>query len=403
MTNFRFWKNITGMTLGKLCQQPWLLAGLTLLCLLLPLAIGPAAENALSQGVSFSGITLAVTAPEGDSLPDLLENFIPNMKDVSEYCEVVAMDRESAIRALEHGEVTAVLVLPENLAQGIMDGSNPDVELIVAGDRPLEALLTLSVGTSASDMLSAVQSGIYAVLEAYLELSPGHLSYGDVVSQINLRYIRWTLGRQKMFLLEPIAVTGQLSVGVHYGLSLLSFLALSLAPLFMAVYDGGWIRAQKRYRAAGRGTVGFYICAVTACTAVLLPLITAVSLILTRGALTDALWTGALCALFCGAFGTVCCLLTANAGSCGMVSFLSALVFLFLGGGVLPPVLLPRTLQNVMFLSPVTWLRGTLAMAAENFEGAVGYAPAVGIAALVLVILGGVLYCRRAQTGEDTL
>ena len=139
MTNFRFWKNITGMTLGKLCQQPWLLAGLTLLCILLPLAIGPAAEAALSQGVSFSGITLAVAAPEGDSLPELLERFVPNMKDVSEYCEVVALDRETAIRRLEQGEVTAVLVIPENLAQGIMDGTNPDVELIVSGDRPREA------------------------------------------------------------------------------------------------------------------------------------------------------------------------------------------------------------------------------------------------------------------------
>lgn len=391
------------MTLGKLCQQPWLLAGLTLLCLFLPLTIGPAVETALSEGVSFSGITLAVTAPEGDSLPDLLETFIPNMKDVSEYCEVVALDRETAIRQLERGEVTAVLVLPENLAQGIMNGSNPDVELIVSGDRPLEALLTLSVGQSASDMLSAVQSGIYAVLETYLEQSPAQLSYGDVVSQINLRYIRWTLGRQKMFREEPIAVTNQLPIGVHYGLSLLVFLAMSLAPLFMAVYEGGWIRSQKRYRAAGRSGLGFYCSTLSACTMVLLPLITVVSLVLTRGELKTALWTGALCALFCAAFGTVCCLMTANTGSCGFVAFLSALVFLFLSGGVLPPVLLPRTLQRLMIFSPVTWLRSTLALSVEEFEMTTGYALTVGIAALALVILGGVLYCRRAKAGEDSL
>ena len=105
----------------------------------------------------------------------------------------------------------------------------------------------------------------------------------------------------------------------------------------------------------------------------------------------------------CGAFGTVCCLLTANTGSCGMLSFLSALVFLFLGGGVLPPVLLPRTLQKLMVLSPVTWLRSTLALAVEEYELSPGYALAAGIAGLVLAILGGVLYCRRAEAGEDTL
>lgn len=402
MTHFRFWKNITGMTLGKLCQQPRLLAGLTLLCLLLPLIIGPAVETALSQGVDFSGITLAVTAPEGDSLPNLLENFLPNMQDVSQYCEVVALDRETAIDRLEKGEVTAVLVLPEDLIQGIMDGTNPDVELIVPGDRPLEALLTLSVGQSASDLLAAVQSGIYATLEAYLQSENRNLSYSDVVSQINLRYIRWTLGRQKMFAVEQVTVTNQLPIAVHYGLSLLVFLALSLAPLFMTVYEGAWLRTQKRYRAVGRGIGGFYLCALTASWMLLMPILTAVSLILTKGSVVTALWTGGVCALFCAAFGAVCCLLTPNTGSCGMVAFLSALAALFLGGGVLPPVLLPRTMQKLLALSPVTWLRSTLALATE-YEISAGYAPVAALAGVALAVLSGVLYRRRMDSGEDTL
>ena len=403
MRTIRFWNKITGMTLGKLCQQPWLLAGLTLLCFLLPLIIGPAAEAALSEGVSFSGITLAVAAPEGDSAPDLLEKLLPKMEDVSQYCEVVAMDRDAAIRALERGEVTAVLVLPENLVQGIMDGTNPDVELIVPGDMPMEALLTLCVGQSASDLLSAVQSGVYAVLEEYGKTPPAGLSYGDAVTQINLRYVRWTLGRQQMFLEDPVAVTRQLPIGVHYGLSLLVYLALSLAPLFMSVYSGSWIQAQKRFRAVGRGIGGFYVSSLSACTFVLLPLMTVVSLLLTRGDPVTALGMGALCACFCAAFGTVCCLLTANTGSCGVVSFLGALVFLFLSGGVLPPVLLPQTMQKLMLLSPMTWLRSTLALAVEDYEMHWGYAVATAAATVALAVLGNVLYRRRSLAGEDSL
>lgn len=391
------------MTLGKLCQQPWLLAGLTLLCIFLPLVVGPAAEAALSEGVSFSGITLAVAAPEGDSAPDLLEKLLPKMEDVSQYCEVVAMDREEAIRALERGDVTAVLVLPENLIQGILEGTNPDVELIVPGDMPMEALLTLCVGQSASDLLAVVQSGVYAVLEQYIKTPPGDLRYSDAVTQINMRYIRWTLGRQQMFLEDPIAVTRQLPIGVHYGLSLLGYLALSLAPLFMSVYSGSWIQAQKRFRAVGRGTAGFYVSSLAACTLVLLPLMIGVSLLLTRGDFVTGFWTGAVCACFCAAFGTVCCLLTANTGSCGVVSFLSALVFLFLAGGVLPPVLLPRTLQKLMFLSPVTWLRSTLALAVEDYEMHWGYAAATAAAAGILAVLGSMLYRRRSLGGEESL
>lgn len=403
MGTLRFWNKITGMTLGKLCRQPWLLAGLTLLCFLLPLIIGPAAEEALSQGVSFSGITLAVAAPEGDAAPQLLEKLLPKMEDVAQYCEVVAMDREEAIRAMEQGEVTAVLVLPENLVQGIMDGTNPDVELIVPGDMPMEALLTLCVGQSASDLLSAVQSGVYAVLEEYENAPPPGLSYNDAVTQINLRYVRWTLGRQQMFLVDPVAVTQQLPVGVHYGLSLLVYLALSLAPLFMSVYSGSWIQAQKRFRAVGRGTAGFYFSSFSACTLVLLPLMSVVSLLLTRGDPVTGLWAGALCACFCAGFGTVCCLVTDNTGSCGVASFLSALVFLFLSGGVLPPVLLPQTVQKLMILSPVTWLRSTMALAVEDYEMHWGYAAVTAVAAVALAVLGGALYRRRSMAGEDSL
>jgi ABC-2 type transport system permease protein len=131
------------------------------------MTLGQAAEAALSEGVSFSGITLAVAAPEGDSTPALLEKLLPKLEGIDEYCRVAAMDREEAVTGLESGEVTAVLVLPENMIQGIMNGTNPDVQLIVPGDMPLEALLTLCVGESASDLLAAVQSGVYAVLEQY--------------------------------------------------------------------------------------------------------------------------------------------------------------------------------------------------------------------------------------------
>ena len=69
------------MTLVRLCRQRWLLAGLALLCLLLPLGAGQAAGYLLTRGVAFSGVTLAVTAPDGDNIPQLLEQFMGDMED----------------------------------------------------------------------------------------------------------------------------------------------------------------------------------------------------------------------------------------------------------------------------------------------------------------------------------
>ena len=64
MNRFLYPIRLTCITLGKLCRQRLLLAGVTLLCVFLPFFLGPAAQEALSGGVAFEGLHLAVTAPE---------------------------------------------------------------------------------------------------------------------------------------------------------------------------------------------------------------------------------------------------------------------------------------------------------------------------------------------------
>ena len=152
MGTLGFFTTYLTVTLGRLSRQLWLLAGLALLCLLLPLMAGRAAQTLLSQGVEFGGVTLAVIAPAGDSTPARLEEYMGGMEDIAQYCRVEAMEEGEALAALERGEVTAVLALPERFIQGVMGGENPDLRLIVAGDRPLESLLLLWVGQSAADI-----------------------------------------------------------------------------------------------------------------------------------------------------------------------------------------------------------------------------------------------------------
>ena len=375
-----------------------LLAGVALLCFLLPLLLMPLAETLLTQGVSFSGVTLAITAPEGDPVPELLEQILPNMNDVKQYCTVQAMDRQEALESLEKGEITAILALPEDFIQGIMNGTNPDVELIVRGDRPLEALLTFWIGQSASDMLAAFQSGIYAVLNLYAENPPADLSYQQVVTQINLRYVTWMMNRQDLFRVQMISTTQQLPVGTHYGLSLLAYLGLSLAPFFMVVFDGSWISAQRRFRTAARKSGVFYCASLTACWIVEFLLLFIAQLVLLKGNIFAILFSSALCSLFCAVFGSVCCLLTPDTGSCGLLSFGSSLVFLVLSGGVLPPVLMPGILRELVSCWPVTWLRNTMALATEDFDLQPDSFAALAISTILMMGFGWLLYHRRGKT-----
>lgn len=401
MNGIRFWSNITVQTLGRLCRQRVLLALIALLCLILPLCLAPAAEAALSRGVSFSGITVAIVGPEGSTVPEKAQRLISSMRDVSEYCQVQAMPRQEALDRLEKGQITAVLVLPKGFVSGVMDGTNPDLELIVPDDRPFEALLTMWVAQSAADMLSATQSGIYAVLDQYAQSPPPDLSWDEAVAQINLRYISRTLSRQDMFRLSEVPTTQTLSIGLHYALSLLGYLLLAMVPFFAPVFSGRWLAARKRFRCAGRGWLGFYLCGVAACFAVIFALLTGAQLCILRGDPAMMLFCSLTGGLFCAAYSAVCCLLTGNTRNCGILTFPAALIFLFLGGGILPPVLMPRSLQGWLDASPITWLRNTMAAAGGALDPDRSAVLWLLICSGLLLFLGGFLYRRRSNAGKE--
>lgn len=378
-----------------------LLAGVVLLCLFLPLCLAPAAEAALGQGVSFSGITLAIVGPEESAAPENAEKIMNNMRDVSQFCEVRAMDYQEALESLQNGLVTAVVVLPDGFVAGVMDSTNPDLQLIVPDNNPFESLLTLWVAQSASDMLSAIQSGIYAVIEQYHASPVSDLTYDELIAQINMRYVNWTLNRQGMFRTASVSVTELLPIGLHYGLSLLGYLMLAVVPFFTPVFAGKWLNTQKRFRCTRRSWVGFYLCGIGGCFALLFALLTAVQLFLVKGDVIQTLGVSAACGLFCTAYTAVCCLLTSNTRNCGVLTFPAALVFLFLSGGILPPVLMPQMLQGFMDLSPVTWLRNTMAVPGGELYPDQSMAGILLVCSGILLILGGLLYFRRSMSGKE--
>lgn len=401
MNDLRFWTKITIHTLGKLCRQRTLLAGVALLCLVLPLCLTPAAEAALSKGVSFSGITLAIVGPEDSSVPAEAEKLLSSMRDVSQYCQVRAMSRQEALERLEDGRITAIMVLPEGFVSGVMYGTNPDLELIVPDNRPFEALLTLWVAQSASDMLSAVQSGIYAVIDQHNASPASTLTQDEVIAQINLRYINWTLNRQSMFRTTSVSATELLPVGLHYGLSLLGYLVLAVVPFFAPVFSGKWLHVQKRFRCTRRSWMGFYLCGIGACFAVFFSLLTAAQLILVKGHVIQTLYASAACGLFCAAYTAVCCLVTDNTRNCGVLTFPGALVFLFVSGGILPPVLMPPMLQGFMDLSPITWLRNTMAVPGGELYPDQSMAGTLLLWSVILLVIGSLLYCRRSLAEKE--
>lgn len=398
----RYFGQFLKLTLDRLCRQRQLLAGLVLLCLLLPPGAGRAANALLTRGVDFSGATLAITAPEGDPVPQLLERFLGDMEDIAQYCTFTALEEGEAMDALRRGEVTGVLVLPEDFIHGVMRGTNPDLRLVAAGDRPLESLLLLWVGQGASDILSAFQGGVYAVLDLYGENPPPGLARDQVVRDINLRYITLALDRTGMFRTWEVSATQALPIPLHYALSLTGCFALSAAPLLVPLYSGSWLMFQRRLRAVGRSAATGYLSGVCAGIPALLLLIFPSLLLAGEGNPVFLLGAALLMALFGSVFGSVCCLAAENAAGCALLAFGVSLPSLALAGGVVPPVLLPGPVQRLSGLSPVTWLR-QLAARPMGYPAPGSVWTCLALSAAGMAALALVLYRRRMDRQEVAL
>lgn len=399
MDGLRYFQKLTALTLGRLCRQSGLLAGLAVLCVVLPLLAGAAAEAVLSGGVSFSGVVLAVTAPKGDELPRQLERYVNGMEDVSQYCRVEAMDRDDALTALAEGRVTAVLDLPEGFVRGVQSGENPAVRVIVDGSRPLESLLTLWVGQSAADLLAAAQAGIYGVLDLYDADPPPGLTRDRVVMDINLKYVQWTLNRQTLFKTRQLLPTDTLPIALHYRLSLLGYLVLSAAPLFAWIWQEPWLSGLRRLRYAGRSPAWTFFAGLTACWGMAAAVLFAALKLLAELPAAGALAAAVTAAFFFAAYAAACALLTQTAAGCGGLGFFLSLGALALCGGIVPPVLLPEAVRRLSGLSPITWLRA-LAAQALGYDAAFhpGLVLLAGGAALSGLALW--LYIRRMGEGR---
>ena len=401
MDGLRLLTTALGLTMGRLRRQLLLLAGLALLCALLPFLAGQCAQSALSQGVSFSGITLAVTAPEEDSTPQLLEKYMGAMRDIRQYCRITAMEESAALEALADGSVTAVLALPEDFIGAVQRGENPSVRLIVDGRHPVESLLTLWVGQSAADLLSAVQAGIYGVLDIYDQADSPSLSHSQVVGEINLRYVQWTLNRQNLFTQRQILPTGSLSIALHYGLCLFFALTMSIAPLFSWNYQGAWLKGYRSLPRIGRSVLVGLAASVLTCAGLMSVFFSLLFFALSGESVSAVLTAALACGIFFSAYAALCALATDTSAGCGGLSFVFSLGALILSGGLIPPVLLPPILQQLSWLSPITWMRSAAAQAAGYASGA-AFPPTAVLAALsVLLLAAAVPLYRRRCMQED--
>lgn len=320
-------------------------------------------------------LRIGYTAEE-NMVTNLAVSYVQNMESIQSICSLEAVTEQEGKQLLESGVLSALIVLPPDVMNEILSGSNTpatlylpkkDADTLVDGGlRAVGELLFEELATAGMGMLGTAQAEIYVAEEIFQELSAEVLqSLYDDINQFNLKTVT---GREKLFQTKTLSLTENDTYVVYYGSAFLTVYGL-LAGLFFGVFCKR--SSLQQTMAAKRIGVGYAVQFAVRCQAGFLLMF--LTLLLPFGLLIVILprldkfltihltFPGIIALFFMILFLTVYFMmiyqLVEKRESALVVIGVSAVLQAYLSGCFIPSVLLPQAVVSIGKLLPAAMLK----------------------------------------------
>ena len=332
----------------------------TLLFLLVSLVIIKNGEQLFFNPNKYERVPVGLYMP-GDStdtrfgfqLMEEMQTFRETM-DIHEY-----KSEEEGRRDLESGQLTALIMIPEDFVSTVMSGQNDPVRILFKGDDTLEEHIINDLLLSSADMLGTAQAAEYTVRTVNqapgIDTEAGEAFAGNVASN-NLAYV---VARESLFEVESFdslnafPLTRQLAGS--YTILVLSFLCFILTHFYQGKKEAYVIRQ----RGAGVGRFGI---AVSEWISTLL-LLYAAYLVIFLGLLVSGLSPDPLSLvliipvlMLLGGFILLLSYSVRSPVYANLVILVGIILLMYLSGGLIPLDFLPKFLQDMSHWNPVSGL-----------------------------------------------
>lgn len=221
----RFFLKLLFLELKRLTQMmPRLLMGALALCGVLAV-FAIMAQGLLYKSQPVEKLTISVYVPEDDKYIGIMMNIVENIESVEKLCKFQYVDSEEAVySAVEKQEAYGGVIFPKSFVQGIVRGDNYPARVVILENQTGSALFK-ELTESGSDMLGAVQAGIYAFIDEY-KLEYKEYPREKLVDSINMEYVDYVLPREKYFSLAQWSATNSLTPVEYYISAVITLLLL---------------------------------------------------------------------------------------------------------------------------------------------------------------------------------
>ena len=341
-----------------------ILLGVVTLVLLIGVIV-LAATKLLYQDVVVERMTVAVVQTENNTLSNMAMDIIGSMDSVESFCDFVYLDEEEALVGMKANEIFATMVIPNQLVEDIMNGTNTPVIIILPEDPGIEASLFKELTDAGAVILGSSQAGIYAVTDYCIEhgLTSQIQEAQDILNGV---YLNRAMSRESYFKYSPVSGTGDMTTIQYYiAYGIILFLFLCGIPFAIILKEDSKTLKDK-LTFSGIGSMKRAISKVIAigtllfCIALLFGMVGIGAYYGITGELfLLSFWDFIGLAITILAVSAIIVFIYRAAGNpVGgvMLLFLSTIVMIFCSGGFIPSAFLPNAIRNISPWLPTTIL-----------------------------------------------
>ena len=359
------------LELKRACRiLPYFIAGAVVLVILLGM-IALSASKVL-YGDSVAGrFEVGVVLPKEDAVAKMAISMLSSMDSVNSICDFLYLEEQEGQEKLKAGDIQALMLVPQGLVEGIMNGTNTPATILLPANAGVETAVFKELTEAGAKNLSVAQAAIYGADE-FFQIHGMVDQIADLEAALNKLYLGYSLPRADYFWKLKVSAAGDISVAQYYGVSAVTLLLLLSGIALSVLFTSEKRILRQKLKLIGIGRWQIILAKVLTTALLLTVLFGLLSIVFISCKVMEFSWyllpLAVVVNLTVAAMIVFAYEVTKSQLAGVMCIFWGAIGMLFLAGGFIPAVFLPENMQHLSKVMPVTAVMAGLkqAVAADS-------------------------------------
>ena len=317
-------------------------------------------EDLIYSKASFATVTIGMYMPEQSSENDSAMNFAKNMDSIKESADIREIsDIEYGKELVESGEITALIIFPDDFINSLYDGDTEPIKVIFNNKMSLEEHLVNDMILLASEILGVAQTAYHYYNMILRDASVDPDVREKLTDDLDNRNLAYVASRNIIFDIQNInsasSHTLRETLTASFIFIILMLMCFQITSFYKS-YNNSFIMRQHK---EGGGTTAMFFSRLLSGSMILYTVYLLIfTLLLVAGTKPNPLslitmipvvMLSAAITLFAATFfksehlanGTI---------------FIITILIVYLAGGLIPLILMPKFLQSAAAANPFTYL-----------------------------------------------